>query len=690
MQQTLSTALALRAAGVACIPCKRDKRPTIKWAEFQHRLPTEDELKSFFSNGNSIAVIAHDVFCLDFDEKYRRGILAEYAKRAEEVGLDELLGRLILQQTPSGGYHLVFRCDFGVEVGNLKLASRPATEAERGADPHVKQFVMIETRGAGGYFLIAPSEGYQLIRGDWAAIPEVTEEERDALISLARSFDETAPKEAQPAPTLAADGATPGDDYDARADIPELLRAHGWTHASGKYWTRPGKTRGISASWDVIPRRLWVFSTSTEFEPQHVYRPWHVFAMLCHAGDFKAAARELRKLGYGGQRQQSGTASPLPTPSIPIAEGEPPAAEGMELTPEQAKAEAQLARLREILSKCEFDDTREPPPLRPIFSLSVEGQLLPISTPGNITALIAQAKAGKTAFLTTMLASTMADPTVDADFLSIVSAPNPDGGAVLYFDTEQSRDDFWHITRRAMRRAGAKQRPEWLHSYCLTGLAVAEAKACVWQAVVDAYVRHGRIHAIFIDGVADLVLDVNSAEECNGFLAEAHALAIRFDCPIVTVLHLNPQSGKGGFEKARGHLGSQLERKAETNLRIEKDGDLSVCWSEKQRRAPIFKDKGPRFRWSDEKQMHVSAQAEPAETSESRKQREYRDLAETTLGDGKPLTWKELMAALCDARSTPGKTVSERTAERWIREMTKFGLISLSFGAYRIANPQHA
>ena len=666
MTDTLSTATALRAAGVACIPCKKDKRPTIKWAEFQHRLPTEVELKTFFGAGDtSIAVIAHDVFCLDFDEKYRRGILAEYAKRAEEVGLDELIGRLILQQTPSGGYHLVFRCDFGVEVGNLKLACKANRE------------VMIETRGAGGYFLIAPSEGYQLIRGDWAAIPEVTEEERDALISLARSFDETAPKEATPPPpsSLAADGATPGDDYDARADIPELLRAHGWTHASGKYWTRPGKTRGISASWDVIPRRLWVFSTSTEFEPQHVYRPWHVFAILCHAGDFKAAARELRKLGYGGQRQQHASSAALPDIGIPTSEGEPPAAEGMELTPEQAKAEAQLARLREILAACEFDDTREPPPLRPVFSLSIGGELLPISTPGNITALIAQAKAGKTAYLTAMIASTMADPTVDADFLALVSAPNPDGGAVLYFDTEQSRDDFWHITKRAMRRAGAKQRPEWLRSYCLTGLAVAEAKACVWQAVVDAYVRHGRIHAIFIDGVADLVLDVNSAEECNGFIAELHALAIKFDCPIVTVLHLNPKSGNGGFEKARGHLGSQLERKAETNLRIEKDGDVSVCWSEKQRRAPIFKDKGPRFRWSDEAGMHVSAGADSQEKRPAWHD-DYAILADEIFEGGKRMKFAEIAKAISEARDISidaGKTRTKRLLKSGLLTATGMG-----------------
>ena len=673
---TLTTAKKLLEAGITCIPCKADKRPLIPWKELQHRKPTEEELEKWFADGKaSIALVAGDVVTLDHDEKYRRGILAEYVKRAEQVGLDELVGRLIVQTTPSGGYHLVFRCDFGAEVGNLKLACKANRE------------VMIETRGAGGYFLIAPSEGYQLIRGDWAGIPEITEDERDALISLARSFDETAPKEAHAAPTLAADGATPGDDYDARADIPELLRAHGWTHASGKYWTRPGKTRGISASWDVIPRRLWVFSTSTEFEPQHVYRPWHVYALLCHAGDFKAAARELRKLGYGGQRQQATSSSPSLPPPIPVSEGEPPAAEGMELTPEQAQAEARLAQLRELLSSCEFDDAQEPPPLRPVFSLSADGQPIVISTPGNITALIAQAKAGKTAFLTAMLASTMADPTVDADFLSIISAPNPDGGAVLYFDTEQSRDDFWHVTKRAMRRAGATQRPQWLRSYCLTGLAVADAKACVFQAVVDAYVRYGRIHAIFIDGVADLVLDVNSAEECNAFLAELHSLAIRFDCPIVTVLHLNPQSGRGGFEKARGHLGSQLERKAETNLRIEKDGDVSVCWSEKQRRAPIFKDKGPRFKWSDEAGMHVSAQAEDAGAKVSKREQTYHDLAAEVLGDGGTKTWSELMAACTAARTTPDATPARKTVEGWIQQMKKTGAVSLSFGAYRLKQP---
>src|SRR5262249_9188485 len=112
-------------------------------------------------------------------------------------------------------------------------------------------------------------------------------------------------------------------------------------------------------------------------------------------------------------------------------------------------------------------------------------------------------------------------------------------------------------------------------------------------------------HSIVIDGVADLVADVNDAVECNAFVAELHALAIRFDCPITVVIHINPGSETG---KTRGHLGSQLERKAETNLRLDKDGEVTSVWSEKQRRAPILKGKGPRFQWGSEAGMHVSIQ----------------------------------------------------------------------------------
>jgi hypothetical protein len=295
MSATLDTARLLLSQGIATIPVRPDKKPLVDWKRFQTSVPTEAELKKFFSVSNQIALSAGRVCALDFDEKYSRGIYERFKMRAIDVGLDGLLFDLILQQTPSGGYHLVFQTtNEATQIGNLKLANKANNE------------VMIETRGKGGYFLISPSNGYTLLQGDWTSIPIISDEDRDALLDLARSFDERSPVDIphhDPSPAEAQPGMTPGDDYDFRADVPALLKAHGWKPAggSGKYWTRPGKDRGISASWDMVPDRLWVFSSSTQFEPMHCYRPWHIYAVLECGGDFGRAAKELRRQGFGGE-----------------------------------------------------------------------------------------------------------------------------------------------------------------------------------------------------------------------------------------------------------------------------------------------------------------------------------------------------------------------------------------------------
>lgn len=122
-----------------------------------------------------------------------------------------------------------------------------------------------------------------------------------------------APAERMPTARLLA-GITPGDDYDQRGDVPSLLLSHGWTRVGRHGWRRPGKESGISATWDHVPGRLYVFSSSTAFTPNHVYRGWHVYAMLEHGGDFSRAARALGELGFGEQR--NGHHTPLATPTV--------------------------------------------------------------------------------------------------------------------------------------------------------------------------------------------------------------------------------------------------------------------------------------------------------------------------------------------------------------------------------------
>ena len=154
MSITIETAKSYLAAGLSVLPAvKARKCPFVgKWKTWQERLPTPVEVSAWFAN-------PHDAVCLvcgkvsgnleiiDFDHK---GEL--FPKWAEAVP-QELFDRLVIEQTPSGGFHVAYRCS-GEVCGNLKLA--------QGIREEGKLVTLIETRGNGGLFLCAPTEGYVL------------------------------------------------------------------------------------------------------------------------------------------------------------------------------------------------------------------------------------------------------------------------------------------------------------------------------------------------------------------------------------------------------------------------------------------------------------------------------------------------------------------------------------------------
>ena len=99
-------------------------------------------------------------------------------------------------------------------------------------------------------------------------------------------------------------GGRPGDDFNARASWAEILEPHGWTfvyqRGEESYWRRPGKREGQSASTNYAGSDLFYpFTTSTEFEPLRGHGKFSVFAALEFNNDYAAAARELRRQGYG-------------------------------------------------------------------------------------------------------------------------------------------------------------------------------------------------------------------------------------------------------------------------------------------------------------------------------------------------------------------------------------------------------
>ncbi len=107
----------------------------------------------------------------------------------------------------------------------------------------------------------------------------------------------------------AGDDLRPGDDYEQRTDWRDILQPHGWILARQvgrtRYWVRPGKDAraGESASTGRATDRdrIWVFTDATDLPQNTPLTKFGAYCHLNHGGDFAAATRELRRLGYGGQ-----------------------------------------------------------------------------------------------------------------------------------------------------------------------------------------------------------------------------------------------------------------------------------------------------------------------------------------------------------------------------------------------------
>lgn len=295
----LETALRYHRAGRVVLPNDAEKKFPAGLRGWETVAPTEANITAWFGSPKQRAIGLRDVEGLDFDNKGNPSadeLYSEWYALCEDLK-PGLAGRLLLERTPSGGYHAAWECE--IIAGNQKLATRPPTQTERATSPKLTSVTLIETRGKGGQFQVAPSPGYELLRGDWAALPIITPAERQILLDCARALSQADSRTLDL--TRQSAGSRPGDDYNQHhaSDALALLEISGW-HAVRKsgdvlYLCRPGKKDGVSASFGhVAPGVLYVFSSNASpFEPMRAYSPFAVYAQLEHNGDYKAAAKAL-------------------------------------------------------------------------------------------------------------------------------------------------------------------------------------------------------------------------------------------------------------------------------------------------------------------------------------------------------------------------------------------------------------
>ncbi|MFS2499601.1 toprim domain-containing protein [Bacteroides uniformis] len=319
------------------------------------------------------------------------------------------------------------------------------------------------------------------------------------------------------------------------------------------------------------------------------------------------------------------------------------------------------------LKSCEVDFNNPPPVAQMVVSVND----VPLGTQGNILCITGGEGTGKSNYVTALIAGAIgqSDKNKDKvmDTLGVSVCENSKRKAILFYDTEQSEVQTYKNITNLLRRCGRETMPEYLKAYCLTGMSRKERLQAIIQSMDKFHYQFRGIHMVVIDGIADLIKGANDETESIAVVEELYRLAGIYNTCIVTILHFIP-SGL----KLRGHLGSELQRKAAAILSIEKDTDPSVSVV----KALKVRDGSPldvpimQFAWDKDAGMHVYLGEKPKEEKEKRKEDELVAVARDIFGRQDFITYVDLaeqIQAILD--------VKERTAKSYIKFMREKEII---------------
>jgi hypothetical protein len=246
---------------------------------------------------------------------------------------------------------------------------------------------------------------------------------------------------------------------------------------------------------------------------------------------------------------------------------------------DRAAKALEFEAMEQRLSKWLVDPTKELPEVHPL--ISIDGNC--VCSRGNISAICGEAKSKKTFLTSALVASAMAMPITSLNNFKNVNK-NMDM-RVLWVDTEQSEMHVHRVVDRIMTMTGAKlsgsKREPRLETLKLREASPSERCAILMDAI-EHYGTFLPFDLIVIDGIADLQRNTNDLEESDALVNALMRLSTETNTHIICVLHTNP-----GSDKARGHLGSSLQRKAESVLYVHRNGECSVVEPQFCRNEPF-------------------------------------------------------------------------------------------------------
>lgn len=214
---------------------------------------------------------------------------------------------------------------------------------------------------------------------------------------------------------------------------------------------------------------------------------------------------------------------------------------------------------------------------QPDFILKIKygTKLAKICSLGNFSALTGKSKSRKSFARLFFEASFLGNKPIQDKIYANLPA---DKRNIIYFDTEQGISNVFNSAFRAVKMAEVSDISNY-QVFALRNYSYSERCFIIENIISNTQ----NLGVVFIDGIADLAYGNNDEKEANRVIQLLMTWSATYNIHICVIIH-QPK----GSDWATGHLGSGIEKKAESVINIKKENTYSIFESRQLRNSEDF------------------------------------------------------------------------------------------------------
>ena len=236
------------------------------------------------------------------------------------------------------------------------------------------------------------------------------------------------------------------------------------------------------------------------------------------------------------------------------------------MTPEERQKALDEQLLLNTLEALRITPEKQLPQMEFLFRLFHR----PCFPRGELVALSGKAKSGKTFVSSILMALSFRSPTLSIERIE------PQQLHVLWYDTEQSEESTQDILRhRIIPQSEISEDQFPMHLFDIFNVRAVGYEQRL--RLLEVAVQHYHPDLVILDGIRDLVSDINDGVVAQNCIERLMHLAASSRSCIVCILHQNKSQEDRNL---RGWIGTELKNKAFEVYQCEKSSERIFTWSQ--------------------------------------------------------------------------------------------------------------